>query len=134
MLVRLGEKKFLHGLNLANPPSPHPLQKSNGPPLISLQFVIYPSSRFIPINGDGQIYPLLPAISPTPTLHLAQFMASFFSKPTLLLSFSTCIFHVLFGCPSFLLLFTSHSKMLLNMFVIKLTYLKWMNFQILFKP
>ena len=34
------------------------------------------------------------AISLTPTLHLTQFMASFFSKPTLLLSFSTCIFHV----------------------------------------
>ena len=40
-------------------------------------------------------------ISLTPTLHLARFMMSFFSKPTLLLSFSSCIFHVLASsCPS----------------------------------
>ena len=56
-------------------------------------------SGFIPVNGGGQIYPTLTAISPMPTLHLARFMASSFSKPTLLLSFSACIFHVLFGRP-----------------------------------
>ena len=48
-------------------------------------------SGFIPINGDGRIYPTLTAISPTPTLNLARFMASFFSKPTLLLSFYLCL-------------------------------------------
>ena len=37
-------------------------------------------SGFIPINGGGQIYPTLEAISPTPTLHLTRFMASFFPK------------------------------------------------------
>ena len=49
-------------------------------------------SGFLPINGGGRIYPTLTAIFPTPTLHLARFKASSFSKPTLLLSFSTCIF------------------------------------------
>ena len=67
-------------------------------------------SGFIPINGGGQIYPTLTAISPTPTFHLAQFMTFSFSKWTLLLSFSTCVFHVFFGCPRFLLPFTSNSK------------------------
>ena len=58
-------------------------------------------SGFIPVNGDGRIYPTLTAISPTPTpiLHLARFNASSFFKPTLLLSFSTCIFHVFLGRP-----------------------------------
>ena len=46
-------------------------------------------SGFIPINGGGWIYISITAISPTPTLHLTRFMASSFSKPTLLLSFST---------------------------------------------
>ena len=54
-------------------------------------------SGFIPVNGGGRIYP-------------TRFMASFFSKPTLLLSFSTCVFHVFFGCPRFLLPFTSNSN------------------------
>ena len=36
--------------------------------------------RVYPINGGGQIYPTLTAISPTPTLHLARFKASSFSK------------------------------------------------------
>ena len=68
-------------------------------------------SGFIPINGGGQIYPTLTAISPTPTLHLTWFKAaSFFSKPTLLLSFSTYIFHVFFGHSHFLLPFTSNSQ------------------------
>ena len=62
---------------------------------------------FIPLAG---IYPTLTAISPTPTLHLARFKVSSFSKPTLLLSFSTCIFHAFFGCPHFLLPFTSNSN------------------------
>ena len=57
-------------------------------------------SGFIPVKGGGRIYPTLKAISPTLTLHLARFMASF-SKPTLLFS-STCIFYF-FGCPCFLL-------------------------------
>ena len=65
-------------------------------------------SRFIPINGDGWIYPTLTAISATSTLHLAQFMASSFSKPTFLLFFSTCVFDVFFGHPCFLLPFTSN--------------------------
>ena len=43
-------------------------------------------------------------------LHLTQFMASFFSKPMLLLSFSTCIFDVFFGHPGFLLTLTSNSN------------------------
>ena len=41
---------------------------------------------FIPVNGGGQIYPTLTAISLTPIPYLAQFKASS-SKPTLLLSF-----------------------------------------------
>ena len=49
------------------------------------------------------------AISLTPTLHLARFIASFFSKPTLLLSFSTYVYHVFFGRPRFLLALTSNS-------------------------
>ena len=50
------------------------------------------------------------AISLTPTLHLTRFMASFFSKPTLLLSFSTCIFHAS-SCPSLQtpMLFSEHA-------------------------
>ena len=63
-----------------------------------------------PLNRGGQIYPTLTVIFPTPTLHLARFMASSFSKLTLLLSFSTCIFHNFFGCPCFLLPFTSNSQ------------------------
>ena len=54
------------------------------------------------------------AISLTPILHLARFMACFFSKPTLLLSFSTCTFHVFFGYPGFLLPLTSNSKAFLR--------------------
>ena len=69
---------------------------------------------FQPVNGDGQIYPTLSAIVLTPTLNLARFMASFFSKPTLLLSFSTCVFHVFFGHPRFLLPFTSNSNAFLR--------------------
>mgnify|MGYP001794911234 FL=1 len=45
-------------------------------------------SGFVLVSGGGQIYPTLTAISPIPTLHLAWFIASFFSKPTLLLSLS----------------------------------------------
>ena len=69
---------------------------------------------FQPVNGDGQIYPTLSAIFLTPTLNLARFMASFFSKPTLLLSFSTCVFHVFFGRPHFLSPFTSNSNAFLR--------------------
>ena len=65
-------------------------------------------SGFIPVNRGSQIYPTLTAISPTPTLHLTWFMASSLSKPPLLLFFSTCVFHVFFGCPRFLLPFTSN--------------------------
>ena len=73
-------------------------------------------SGFISVNGGGRIYPTLTAISPTstPTLHLARFKASSLSKPTLLLSFSTCIFHVFFGLPRFLLPFTSNSNAFLR--------------------
>ena len=39
-------------------------------------------SGFILVNRSGQIYPTLTTISPTPTLHLAQFMTSFFSLQT----------------------------------------------------
>ena len=69
---------------------------------------------FIPVNGGGQIYRTLTAIYLTPTLHLARFKASSFSKPTLLLSFSTCVFHVFFGRPRFLLPFTSKSNAFLK--------------------
>ena len=68
----------------------------------------------IRINEGGQIYPTVTAISPTPTLHLAWFKTSFLSKPTLLLSFSTCVFHVFFGRPRFLLPFTSNSNAFLK--------------------
>ena len=44
----------------------------------------------------------------TPLWQRSRFMASFFSNPTLLLSFSTCLFHFFFGCPRFLLPFTSN--------------------------
>ena len=63
-------------------------------------------AAFIPVNGGSWIYHILAVISPTSTLHLAWFVASFFSKPTLLLS-STCISHIFFGRPCFLLPFTS---------------------------
>ena len=76
----------------------------------SIQFC----SRFIPVNRGGRVCPTLTAISPTPTLHLAQFMASSFSKPTVLLSFSTWIFHIFFCCPHFLLPFTSNSNAFLK--------------------
>ena len=56
-------------------------------------------SRFIPVNRGDRIYPTLRAISPTATLHLVRFEASSFSKPTLLLSYSTYTFQVVF--PSF---------------------------------
>ena len=55
----------------------------------------------------------LPHSNFTPTLHLTQFMASSFSKPTLLFSFSTCVFHV-FGRPHFFLPFTSNSNAFLK--------------------
>ena len=71
-------------------------------------------SRFIPVNSGGHIYPTLTAISLTPTFHLVPFMASSFSKPTLLLSFSTCVFHIFFGRPCFLLPFTSNSNAFLK--------------------
>ena len=63
-----------------------------------------------------QVYPhkLRWPISPTPTLHLVQFKVSSFSKPTLLLSFSTCIFHDFFGRLRFLLPFTSNSNAFLK--------------------
>ena len=67
-------------------------------------------SGFIHVNAGGRIYPTLTAISPTPTLHLARLKISSFSKPTLLLSFSTCVFHLFFGRPRFLLHFTSNSN------------------------
>ena len=41
-------------------------------------------SGFIPVNKGGRIYPTLPAISPTPTLHLARFFASSFFKPLII--------------------------------------------------
>ena len=68
----------------------------------------------IPLNGGGQIHPTLTANSPTPTFYLARFKASSFSKPTLLLSFSTFVFHVFFGRPHFLLPFTSNSNAFLK--------------------
>ena len=55
-----------------------------------------------------RIYPTQSAISPTPTLYLAQFMTSS-SEQTLVLSFSTCVFHV-FGCPRLLLPCTPNSN------------------------
>ena len=71
--------------------------------------------RVIQANTGCQIYHTLTAISPTSTLHLARFMTSSFSKPTLLLSFSTYnIFHVFFGPPRFLLPFTSNSNTFLK--------------------
>ena len=39
-------------------------------------------SGFIPVNRGGLIYRTLPAISPTPTIHLAGFKTSSFSLPT----------------------------------------------------
>ena len=69
---------------------------------------------FIPINKGGWIYPTLPAISPTPTLHLAWFFASSFFKPTLLFSFSTCDLHVFLGRPRFLFPFASNSNAFLK--------------------
>ena len=71
-------------------------------------------SGFIPVNRSGRIYPTLAAISLTPTLHLAWFMAFFFSNPTLLPFFSTYVFHVFFGHPRFLLPFTSNSNAFLR--------------------
>ena len=71
--------------------------------------------EFIPVNGTGQIYPTVTALSPTPTLHLTRFKESSFSKPTLLLSFSTCIFLIFFDCPRFLLPFISKSNTSQNM-------------------
>ena len=53
------------------------------------------------VTSGGQIYPTLTAISPSPTLHLARFMATSFPKPTLLLSFSTSVFHVVVLASSF---------------------------------
>ena len=79
-------------------------------PSLSIQFF----SGVIPVNGGGRIYPTLTVISPTPILHLARFMASSFTKPTLLLSFSTCFFHIFFGHPRFLLPFTSNSNAFLK--------------------
>ena len=55
--------------------------------------------RLIPVNGDGRIYPALTEISLTSTFHLARFMASSFSKPTLLLSFSSLVI-LTSSCPS----------------------------------
>ena len=55
---------------------------------------VYPRKR-----GWPDLPHSLTAISPTQTLHLARFKASSFAKPTLLLSFSTCVFHVFFGRP-----------------------------------
>ena len=70
-------------------------------------------SGFIPVNEVGWIHPNLPAISPTPTLHLAWFLASSFFKPTLLLS-STFDLHVFLGHPRFLFPFTSNSNAFLK--------------------
>ena len=41
--------------------------------------------RVYPRKRGGRIYPTLSAIFLTPTLHLARFMTSFFSKPNLFL-------------------------------------------------
>ena len=71
-------------------------------------------SRFIPVNRGGWIYPTLAAISPTPPIHLAWLIGSSFSKPTLLLSFSTCVFPVFFGQPRFVLPFNSDSNAFLK--------------------
>ena len=49
-----------------------------------------------------------------PTLHLARLKTSSFSKLTLLLSFSTCLFHVSVVRPRFLLPFTSNSNTFLK--------------------
>ena len=65
-------------------------------------------SRFIPVNRGGQIYPTATAISRTPTLHLARFKSSSLSKPTLLLSLSTCVFLVFLGRPRLILPFISN--------------------------
>ena len=46
--------------------------------------------------------------------HLAQFFASSFFKPTLLLSFSTCDLHFFLSRPHFLLPFTSYSNAFLK--------------------
>ena len=82
--------------------------------------------KTLPISNQfrsGLVYPCkwgwpdLPhfnSISPTPTLHLARFKASSFSKPTLLLSLSTCVFHVFLGRPRLLLPFTSNSNTFLK--------------------
>ena len=70
--------------------------------------------RAYPHKRGWPIYPTLTAISSTPTLHLTRFMTSSFSKPTLLLSFSTCVYHVFFGCPRFFLHFTSNSNVFLK--------------------
>ena len=82
--------------------------------IIIIIIIIQFWSSFIPIKGGGWIYPNLTAISLTPTLYLAQFKASSFSKPTLLLYFSTWVFHIFFGCPRFLLPFTSNSNVFLK--------------------
>ena len=70
--------------------------------------------QYYPRKWGWPDLPTLTAISPMPTLHLARFKASSFSKITLLLSFSTCVFHVFFGRPCFLLPFTSNSNAFLK--------------------
>ena len=77
-------------------------------PLFSV-FLIQSNPVSIWVYPRKQIYSTITAISPTPTLHLARFMASS-SKPTLLLSFSTCVFQVFFGRPCFLLPIISNSN------------------------
>ena len=63
-----------------------------------------------------RVYPRKPGWPDLPqsNSNLTQFTVSSFSKPTLLLSFSTCVFHVFFGCPYFLLPFTSNSTAFLK--------------------
>ena len=80
--------------------------------MLSIQSIQF-WSGFIPVNRGGQIYPTLVAISPIPTLHLTRFNASSF-KPTFLLFFSTCIFHVFLSCLQFLFPFTSNSNTFLK--------------------
>ena len=85
-----------------------------------LQSFLLSSSSSWGKSGGGQIYPTLTAISPTPILHLARFMASSFSKPTLLLSFSTCIFYNVFfwSTPLLLVLHFKLQRFLQNMSII----------------
>ena len=71
--------------------------------------------RVYPINRGGRIYPTLTAISSTPTLHRSIQGIFLLQLPTLLLSVSTCVFHVFVLWSSLLpLAFTSNSSAFLK--------------------